>query len=613
MVKSGKKPTKYKLFIRYFTQSRSYSLQRRILGYSVCVVVFVALSAFFIGGYYSSLLVQNTYQSQQDILDNYNERLTRDLFAAESCLISYPNENIDIGMLTTLDSPQAVLPYKIRVNSLFSTTLLYMSNIDGMFLYAPRTDSWICNCSDINHYPVSEYLKGLFRTHSENELLEALPIDRWIFTSVGGEYYLLRMIPSNYCYIGAWVHLDTLKESLTNLSTYFTSYYFVKSDGTPLIADSSVDGIFPPIDEGTHSYTQNLKGNDGKEYLAVTSNFPFCDYYIAALISMRDIRVSMMSVYWGIMLTGISAVILIGTIFWTLSKLVRRPLTVLQQTSDQLHRGDFDTRLTTVDEPCLELREIDEAINNLLDEIGELRIHIYEEQIARTEFELQYLKSQIAPHFLINCFQTLYALPNTPDGQALTQRMIHTLSDHLRYTLNAGSQVPLSRELHYVKNYVELTDIRFPKCMTYECNVEPSCANAAVFPMVLLMLTENTIKYNLVMGEPLILKITGYAVTRDGTPYIHLTHIDSGDGYDKNTLDKLNKLDVDDMPKPNGYQVGLYNVLKRMKILYHGQGKIHFSNEPRMGARIDIDIPYTEYLSEETNAEANPGQKTNRS
>ena len=109
----------------------------------------------------------------------------------------------------------------------------------------------------------------------------------------------------------------------------------------------------------------------------------------------------------------------------------------------------------------------------------------------------------------------------------------------------------------------------------------------------------------------MILKITGYAVTRDGTPYIHLTHIDSGDGYDKNTLDKLNKLDVDDMPKPNGYQVGLYNVLKRMKILYHGQGKIHFSNEPRMGARIDIDIPYTEYLSEETNAEANPGQKTN--
>lgn len=598
MGKSGNYSIIRRLFARRFTQNGSYSLRRRILGYSVCVIVFVALSAFCIGSYYSSLLVQNAYQNQQDILDNYNERLTRDLFAAESCLISYPNENIDICMLTTLSSRQAVLPYQVRVKNLFSTTLLYMSSIDGMFLYAPRTDTWVCNCGNISHYPVSEYLKKLFRSCTEDELTKELPIDRWFFISVNNKHYLLRMIPGNYCYMGAWVHLDTLTRSLTNLSTYFTSYYFVGNDGTPLIADDTVNGIFPAMDENTRSLTQTLKGNDGKKYLAVTGNFLFCDYYIAALISTRDIHASMMSVYWGILLVGVSAVVLITVIFWTLSQLVRRPLTALLQTSDQLHRGDFDTRLTTADEPCLELREIDEAINRLLDEIGELRIHIYEEQIARTEFELQYLKSQIAPHFLINCFQTLYALPNTPDGQTLTQRMIQTLSDHLRYTLNAQSMVPLSRELHYVKNYIELTDIRFPGCMTYECRVESDCENASVFPMVLLMLTENTIKYNLVMGEPLTLKITCCILMREGVPFLHLTHIDSGDGYDKETLDALNGVDADDMPKPDGYQVGLYNVLKRMKILYHGQGRIHFSNEPRMGARIDIDIPYTAHVSE---------------
>lgn len=598
MVKSGKNCGIGRPKSRHVIQTKEYSLQRRILGYSVCVIVFVVLSTFFIGSYYSSLLVQNTYQNQQDILDNYTDRLTQDLFAAESCLISYPNENIDIGMLTTLDSPQKVLPYKIRVNNLFSTTLMYMSTIDGMFLYAPRTDSWICNCSDISHYPLGEYLKALFRTRTDGELTEEIPMDRWVFVSVDEEHYLLRLIPNNYCYTGAWVHLDTLMKSLTNLSNYATSYYFVENDGTPLIPDASVNGIFAPMGENTRSYTQNLRGNDGKKYLAVTSNFPFCDYYIAALISTRDIRASMMSVYWGIMLSGISAAVLICVIFWALSQLVRRPLTALQQTSEQLHRGDFDTRLTTVDEPCLELREIDKAINKLLDEIGELRIHIYEEQIARTEFELEYLKSQIAPHFLINCFQTLYALPNTPDGQTLTQRMIQTLSDHLRYTLNAGSLVPLSRELHYVKNYIELTDIRFPKCITYECSVEPSCESASVFPMVLLMLTENTIKYNLVMGEPLIIRICGYTKVRGKVYYIHLTHIDSGDGFDKESLDALNGIDVDDMPKPNGYQVGLYNVLKRMRILYHGLGSIHFSNEPRMGARIDVEIPYTKYKPE---------------
>lgn len=604
MGKSGKWLSKILLQSQHFTQGKGYSLKHRILCYSVCIITFISVSALCIGSYYSSVLVQNTYQSQQDILDNYSERLTQDLSAAESCLITYTNENFDIGMLTTLEKQENVLPYKIRVQNLFSSTLPYMSHVDGMFIYAPRSDSWVCNTKNISHYLMDEYLKALFRSYTMGEISERYPLNQWFFISVNKEYYLLRIIPSTYCCSGAWVHLDTLCDALTNLNIYSTDYYFVANDGTPLPADEATDGIFIPKEQPS---PQKLTGNDGTKYLAVTSSFSFCDYYIAALISMREIRSSMISVYWGILFTGIALVVLMCVMFLALSRFFRHPLTALQQISDQLHRGDFDTRLNTAAEPYLELREVDEAINTLLDEMENLRIHIYEEQLARTEFELQYLKSQIAPHFLINCFQTLYALPNTPDGQALTQRMIQTLSDHLRYTLNARSQVPLSRELHYVKNYVELTDIRFPKCMTYECDVEPSCANAAVFPMVLLMLTENTIKYNLVMGEPLILKITGYAVTRDGIQYIHLTHIDSGDGYDKKTLDMLNKLDVDGMSRPDGYQVGLYNVLKRMKILYHGQGKIHFSNEPRMGARIDIDIPYTEYRSEETDTEANSG------
>lgn len=572
---------------------RVYSLRSRIAAYAVCVTIFLSASTLLVGSYYSSLLVQNTYSSQQDILSSYSERLAQDLNTAESALRNYANSNFDIGMLSTLSVPERVPPYRIRVQNLFSTTLPYMSNIDGMFLFAPQTDSWVCSSGRLNHYPLETYLKALFRSCTETEIAQKHPLNRWFFVRVNGEYYLLRIIPSAYLYSGAWVHLDSLTASLTNLNTYSADYYIVGSDGAPLLPDEKTDGVFPPING--QSFTQELEGNDKTRYLAVASNFAFCDYYICALIPMHDIRASMLSLYGGLLASAVAVVFLMGIVFVALSQIVRRPLTALRQTSAQLHRGDFDTRLCTDEEPCLELREIDTAINTLLDEIESLRIHIYEEQIARTEFELQYLKSQIAPHFLINCFQTLYALPNTPDGQILTQRMIQTLSDHLRYTLNAQSQVPLSRELHYVRNYIELTDIRFPKCMTYECDVDSACENAAVFPMVLLMLTENTIKYNLVMGEPLTLRITGHSLTRGETRYIHLTHIDSGDGYSREQLEELRSLDVNNMPHTDGHRIGVYNVIKRMDILYHGQGNIHFSNEPRMGARIDIEIPYMEY------------------
>ena len=45
------------------------------------------------------------------------------------------------------------------------------------------------------------------------------------------------------------------------------------------------------------------------------------------------------------------------------------------------------------------------------------------------------------------------------------------------------------------------------------------------------------------------------------------------------------------------------NILKRMEILYHEQGSISFSNEPGMGARIDIEVLYIPYKESEKSDE----------
>lgn len=578
-----------------FKKPAAYSLRRRVLGYAVAASVFILAAFLLIGAYYSSLLVRNTYHIQQESLNNYNRQLTRDLAAAETCLKTFVNENFDIKMLITLNDPGRVPYYKIRTNNLFTTTLSYMTDIDGLFIYVPRTDSWVCHCNNIAHYPIDAWLKMQLCGDSGSALTEEHHSGRWSFVSVDGEYYLLCVIPHAFCYIGAWVHLDTLMDSPIGLSAYETSFYFLGTDGPPIGREGMADG-FPSIEDYD---SPHVIDSGHTQYLAVTSRLDFCDYRIVALISMEDIHSSLMSVYEGLLIAGVAMLLFLCVLLYYLDHFLQRPLAVLRQTADRLHQGDFDTRLDGAAEPCLELRQVDEAVNKLLDEIETLRIGIYEEQLARTEFELEYLKSQIAPHFLINCFQTLYALPGTPDGQALTQRMIQSLSGHLRYTLNASTYVPLSTELYYVQNYVELTNIRFPGCMTYEHRIDPICENAAVFPMILLMMTENTIKYNLVMGEPLLLQIFVSSCVQDGVRRIHLTHIDSGDGFDEESLDALNNLEADSLPMPAGFQVGLYNVFKRLKLLSQGQGSIRFSNEPRMGARIDIEIPYTEYEPDE--------------
>ena len=57
-----------------------------------------------------------------------------------------------------------------------------------------------------------------------------------------------------------------------------------------------------------------------------------------------------------------------------------------------------------------------------------------------------------------------------------------------------------------------MTELRFPGCLNWEIHVDEKCRNASVFPIILLMFTENTIKHNMIMGEELRVRITGSLV-----------------------------------------------------------------------------------------------------
>ena len=56
--------------------------------------------------------------------------------------------------------------------------------------------------------------------------------------------------------------------------------------------------------------------------------------------------------------------------------------------------------------------------------------------------------------------------------------------------------------------------------------------------------------------------------------------------------------------KKNGYGIGIYNTVMRLRLMFGDMASIFFSNEPGLGARIDIDIPFISDLktdAEQTN------------
>lgn len=186
-------------------------------------------------------------------------------------------------------------------------------------------------------------------------------------------------------------------------------------------------------------------------------------------------------------------------------------------------------------------------------------------------------------------------MPFTEEGRRLTNEFIRALSDHIRYTLQDKTAVSLSEELKYVENYLKLTALRFPGCLNWEIHVDEKCRNASVFPIILLMFTENTIKHNMIMGEELRVRITGSLVERNGEKYVVLIHLDSGSGYFEADLEYLNRPVFQQVHDFDGKKIGTYNLLKRLYLVYGEKAHVHFSNEPGWGARSEITIPYIPY------------------
>ena len=115
----------------------------------------------------------------------------------------------------------------------------------------------------------------------------------------------------------------------------------------------------------------------------------------------------------------------------------------------------------------------------------------------RAAAELKNLKSQLNPHFLFNTLNNIYSLVSMNPTQA--QIAILSLSQLLRYVLydNNLLVLPLSKELSFVKSYIELMTLRLSEKVKLTVNVpEPEDDKGLMIaPLMFITLIENAFKH----------------------------------------------------------------------------------------------------------------------
>jgi len=173
-------------------------------------------------------------------------------------------------------------------------------------------------------------------------------------------------------------------------------------------------------------------------------------------------------------------------------------------------------------------------------------------QTERIEAELLHLKSQVNPHFLFNTLNNLYGLALEKSDQA--PDVILKLSDMLRYTIYQGAKdlVPLTDEIAYLQNYIELQKIRSAREGRISFTHTTDNTATMIAPLLLIILLENAFKHGF---EKLI-----------EDKFIELQL-----GVEEGKLTFTIKNNFSPVPHPREREekgIGLKNLAKRLELIY---------------------------------------------
>ncbi|MDR6563950.1 MULTISPECIES: histidine kinase [unclassified Arcicella] len=114
----------------------------------------------------------------------------------------------------------------------------------------------------------------------------------------------------------------------------------------------------------------------------------------------------------------------------------------------------------------------------------------------KKQTEIDYLRSQINPHFLTNTLNNIYSLSVTDDKR--NSDAILSLSSLLDYVLYEANQptISLEKEVSFLSNFIELEKMRNTKRLQVSFEIQGDI-HGSIPPMILITFVENAFKHSI--------------------------------------------------------------------------------------------------------------------
>lgn len=134
---------------------------------------------------------------------------------------------------------------------------------------------------------------------------------------------------------------------------------------------------------------------------------------------------------------------------------------------------------------------------------AELESELEKRVVALRKSQLQTLKAQINPHFLLNTLNMIVMMIDVETGDNRAVQMIMALSDVLDYALCDGDLVKLSEEIDNARCYVSILETRYEGLFTTKYEIDPELNDIIVPRLLLQPVIENAVYHGIAAkGNP---------------------------------------------------------------------------------------------------------------
>lgn len=421
----------------------------------------------------------------------------------------------------------------IEKKSEFRTEIRKNKFLDGLFLYDSGEQIYVGETGKYVTTQTHTIIKENINTIIDCFELGKIKND-WKAVKIQNEYFFFRMMKTGTVYVCAWMQPEHLLEGLTKIDNSDLKYVLCDKKGMLLTS---------------------MKGSQGDRKLKTDVNIDSvnCDYYkcdshtrdvsMIVLINQNTFFKKNFMIALAVCMTlGFGTAFLF--IIWWLIKI------------------QFFKPLDTI---------------------------ILQETLEKNKAKLQFLQSQLNPHFLNNCLSLIRNLIIFEEYEEAEETVL-VLSDYTRNSLQPDIMISIDREIEMIKSWYILQKKRLKNKLELTIKVDEKIKKELIPTMLIQTFVENSVKHCGDREASVDISVCLNSVKYNDENYLEILVEDQGNGFPEEILKQLREGNV--ITDQNGKKhIGISGLMQRLKILYEGKAIVELGNRDEGGARIRILIP----------------------